>query len=117
MQLNQKTSALVLIDLQKGVLAMPVAPHAAAAVYDRSARLAQRFRSAGAPVVWVRVSFSQDRADALHSTVDQPADYASLPRGWDEFPEPPPPSDLVITKRRAFYLRRRACNFDGVGQV
>jgi nicotinamidase-related amidase len=30
MQLAAKNSALVLIDLQKGVLAMPVAPHSAA---------------------------------------------------------------------------------------
>src|SRR5271170_7827547 len=116
MHLDPKTSALVLIDLQKGVLAMPVAPHPASAVYDRSMRLARRFRSAGAPVVWVRVSFSQGRADAPRSTVDQPTNYASLPPGWDEFPEPLPQSDLVITKRQwgAFYgteldlqLRRR----------
>ena len=48
MQLNAKNTALVLIDLQKGVLAMPVVPHAAAAVYERSTLLAQRFRDAGA---------------------------------------------------------------------
>lgn len=116
MQLDPKTSALVLIDLQKGVLSRSVAPHPAAAVYDRSMRLAQRFRSAGAPVVWVRVSFSRDWADALRSTVDQPTNYTSLPPGWDEFPESPQPSDLIITKRQwgAFYgteldlqLRRR----------
>src|SRR5271156_3974602 len=126
MQLDPKTSALVLIDLQKGVLAMPLAPHAAAAVYDRSARLVQRFRSAGAPVVWVRVSFSRDGADAPRSMVDQPTDYASLPGGWDEFPEPPPPSDLVITKRHwgAFYgteldlqLRRRGVHTIVLGGI
>ena len=44
MQLNAKNTALVLIDLQKGVLAMPVVPHTAAAVYERSILLAQRFR-------------------------------------------------------------------------
>ena len=116
MQLDAKTAALVLIDLQKGVLAMPVAPHPAAAVNERSMRLAQRFRAAGSPVVRVRVSFSRDLADALRPPVDQPTNYASLPPGWDEFSEPPQPSDLVITKRQwgAFYgteldlqLRRR----------
>lgn len=116
MQLDAKTAALVLIDLQKGVLAMPVAPHPAAAVNERSMRLAQRFRAAGSLVVRVRVSFSRDLADALRPPVDQPTDYASLPPGWDEFSEPPQPSDLVITKRQwgAFYgteldlqLRRR----------
>jgi nicotinamidase-related amidase len=126
MQLNPKTTALVLIDLQKGVLAMPVAPHPATAVYDRSMRLAQRFRSTGGPVVWVRVSFSHDKADAPRPTVDQPTNYASLPSGWDEFPEPLPPSDLVITKRQwgAFYgteldlqLRRRGINCIVLGGI
>ena len=117
MQLSAKNTALVLIDLQKGVLAMPVAPHAAAAVYERSMLLAERFRSAGALVVRVRVSFSGDLADTLRPPVDQPTNYASLPPGWDQFPDSPPPSDLIITKRQwgAFYgteldlqLRRRA---------
>jgi nicotinamidase-related amidase len=116
MQLNAKTTALVLIDLQKGVLGMSVMPHPAAEIYERSMGLAQRFRAAGAPVVRVRVSFSSDLADALRPQVDQPTNYASLPLGWDEFPEPVQPSDLVITKRQwgAFYgteldlqLRRR----------
>jgi len=37
MQLNAKTTALVLIDLQQGVLAMPVAPHPAGEVYAGAA--------------------------------------------------------------------------------
>jgi nicotinamidase-related amidase len=116
MQLEAKTTALILIDLQKGVMAMPVAPHSAAAVYERSMRLAGRFRAAGAPVVRVRVSFSGDFADALRLPVDRPTDYSSFPPGWDEFPEALAASDLAITKRQwgAFYgteldmqLRRR----------
>ncbi len=116
MQLDPKSTALVLIDLQKGVLAMPVAPHPAAEVYERSLRLVQRFHAAQAPVVWVRVSFAADLADAPHLPVDQPSNYAALPAGWDEIPGPPHASDLIITKRHwgAFHgteldlqLRRR----------
>jgi len=116
MQLVAKTSALILIDLQRGVLAMPLAPHSAAAVYERSMRLADRFRAASGLVVRIRVSFSRDLADAPRSPVDQPMKHGALPPGWDEFPEPPDPSDVVITKRHwgGFYgteldlqLRRR----------
>ena len=117
MQLNAKTSALVLIDLQKGILGMPVAPHSAAEVFERSMRLAQRFRAAGAPVVRVRVSFGKDHALELRQPVDRPSNVAALPAGWDEFPDQPErDGDLVVTKRQwgAFYgtdlelqLRRR----------
>jgi nicotinamidase-related amidase len=116
MQLDAKSTALVLIDLQKGVMAMPVAPHSSTVVYESSMRLAERFRAARAAVVRVRVSFSSHLADALRLPVDQPTNYAALPPGWDEFPDPPQPSDVLITKRQwgAFYgteldlqLRRR----------
>jgi nicotinamidase-related amidase len=126
MQLDPKRTALVLIDLQKLVLAMPLAPHSAAAVYERSMRLAQRFHAVKAPVVWVRVSFSPDLADAPVVPVDQPTNYAAMPPGWDEFPEPPGPSVLVITKRQwgAFYgteldlqLRRRGVRCIVLGGV
>jgi len=66
----RKSTVLVLIDLQKGVLAMPVAPHPATEVYQRSMQLAQRFRAAGAPVVRVRVSFAGDFTDAHRLPVD-----------------------------------------------
>jgi len=116
MQLTAKSTALVLIDLQRGVLAMPVQPHPAPEIYARSMALAQRFRAAGGLVARVRVSFSHDLTDALRNPVDQPTNYAALKSGWDEFPDAPDASDLVITKRNwgAFYgteldlqLRRR----------
>ena len=116
MQLNTKTTALVLIDLQKGVLARPLLPHPATTVYARSKALASRLRAAGGPIVWVRVSFASNFADAPRASVDQPSEMGSLPAGWDEFPEALPPSDLMVTKRQwgAFYgtdldlqLRRR----------
>jgi nicotinamidase-related amidase len=115
-ELSAKHTALVLIDLQQGVLAMPTVPYDARTIYERSMHLAERFRSAGALVIWVRVSFSRDLADAPRHPVDQPTNYSALPPGWDQFPEPRHPSDLVITKKQwgAFYgteldlqLRRR----------
>jgi nicotinamidase-related amidase len=116
MQLDAKTTALVLIDLQKGVLAMPVLPYPAATIYARSLQLAPRFRAAGSPVVWVRVSFASDFADAPRAQVDQPTNYGALPPGWDEFPHSLEPTDVAVTKHQwgAFYgtdldlqLRRR----------
>lgn len=116
MKLNTKTTALVLIDLQKGILAVPVLPNPASTVYARSKALASRLRAAGGPIVWVRVSFASNFADALRTRVDQPHHMESLPADWDEFPEALPPSDLMVTKRQwgAFYgtdldlqLRRR----------
>jgi nicotinamidase-related amidase len=116
MQLTPTDTALVLIDLHKAVLAMPVAPHAAADVYQRSMVLARRFRESGALVIWVRVSFAANLADAFRPPVDQPSSYAALPPGWDELPEPLPAGDLLITTRHwgAFHgteldlqLRRR----------
>src|SRR6202012_4129315 len=91
--------ALVLIDLQRLVLSMPVVPHWAAAIYERSMKLAERFRAAGSAVVQVRVSFAADFADAPRQLVDQPSKWQALQPGWDEFPQPPPPSDIIVTKR------------------
>lgn len=116
MQLNPNNSALVLIDLQNGVLGRSVAPYPAAEIYARSLRFAEQCRGAGALVVRVRVSFSADLKDAPRAPVDVPMDYSALPVGWDEFPQPPHTADLIVTKRQwgAFYgtdldlqLRRR----------
>ena len=126
MHLNSKDTALVLIDLQNGVLSMPVQPHSAATVYERSKTLTARLRAAGGPIVWVRVSFAADFADAPRARVDQPSHMGSLPKGWDEFPEQLHPSDLSVTKHQwgAFYgtdldlqLRRRGVNTIVLGGI
>jgi nicotinamidase-related amidase len=117
MKLNAKTTALVLIDLQKGILGRPLAPHSGEQVFAGATALSERFRAAGAPVVRVRVSFAADFADALNTPVDQPFSAAGMPKDWDQFPDHPEQhGDLVVTKRQwgAFYgtdlelqLRRR----------
>ena len=57
-------SALVVIDLQKGVLGIDTRPHSSVEVLERSKALAAAFRARGLPVVLVRVSFAPDGADA-----------------------------------------------------
>ena len=110
--------ALVVIDLQKGIVARQTAPHSSADVVARSAQLANRFRQIGAPVVLVHVAFAKDRSDALKQPVDSPNPPAQLPADWSDFvPEiGPRDGDIIITKRQwgAFYgtdldlqLRRR----------
>jgi nicotinamidase-related amidase len=85
MKLNTKTTALVLIDLQKGVLARPLLPHPASTVYARSKDLASRLRAAGGPIVWVRVSFASNFADAPRARVDPKSDLMVTKRQWGAF--------------------------------
>jgi nicotinamidase-related amidase len=110
-------SALVLIDLQRGITALPVV-HDAEAVVARGARLADAFRARGLPVVLVRVTPSPDGGDALAPRADAAGPrVAPSPDFADLRPEVGPrDGDLVITKRGwdAFYgteldlqLRRR----------
>lgn len=116
--LDPASTALVLIDLQKGIVARDTAPHAAADVVANAVRLAERFRGVGAPVILVRVSYAADLSDALAPPVDTPPPASTRSADWDQVvPElGPREGDLVVTKRNwgAFYgtdlelqLRRR----------
>jgi nicotinamidase-related amidase len=117
--LDPKASALILIDLQRGILATPVAPHPAAELLPRASALADRFRAVGAPVFPVHVAFSADFADSPRQSVDQPTQWppGGLPADWFAFAEGiAAPGDIIIAKRQwgAFYgtelelqLRRR----------
>jgi len=118
-RLDPKTTALVLIDLQNGIVGMPLEPRPGTEIVAKARPLIEQFRAAHAPVVLVRVDFSPDFADALKQTVDQPLTRGtgSLPPGWSTFAEGlEQPGDIIITKRQwgAFHgteldlqLRRR----------
>src|SRR5580704_3042636 len=118
-ELDPQTSALALIDLQKGILGYALTPITSQALLARGQALAERFRVAKATVVLVNVAFSQDGADMLRQQVDEvsPVPAGGFPAGWNEFPPGLMQSgDLQITKRQwgAFYgteldlqLRRR----------
>ena len=115
------TTALVVIDLQKGIVVRDTKPHTAADVVARSAKLANAFRERKLPVVLVHVVFAKDRSDALKQPVDSPNPPVQLPPDWSDFvPEiGPRDGDIVIAKKQwgAFYgthldlqLRRRNVN-------
>ena len=115
-QLDSRT-ALVLIDLQKGITALPTETPADLIV-ERAAQLALAFRERNLPVVRVRVAFSPDGGDVLRARVDAPPPSVPRPADWAELRDEigNGATDILITKRQwdAFYgteldlqLRRR----------
>ncbi|WP_433714217.1 hydrolase [Nocardia sp. CA-084685] len=115
--LDERT-ALVVIDLQHGIVSAPRQPHSAAAVVENSAALAHAFREHDLSVVLVRVSFAPDGADQAKGRNEFPFPGARPPEGWDRIVDEITghPEDIHVTKRNwgAFYgtdldlqLRRR----------
>src|ERR1700686_3008033 len=88
-KLDPQTTALVLVDLQQGILGFAKAPRSAESVLMASATLAKCFREIGAPVVLVRGGWSDDFGDALKQPVDQPVTLPAggLPSTWWDIPE------------------------------
>ena len=129
LSLDAKTTALVLIDLQRGIVSRDTKPYAAADVVARGAKLARRFRETGGMVVLVHVGYSADDGDRLKPVTDAPpAISGPLPPDWSELvPElERSPSDVVVLKRQwgAFYgtqldlqLRRRGVRTIVIGGI
>jgi len=99
LKLDPATTALILIDLQHGIVGMQTSPHPASSVLEKAASLARAFRRSTATVIYVRV----DLANRVHVPAD---------RSHGDPHNPPPPiaselvpasgvqsGDLVITKR------------------
>ena len=115
--LDPATTALVLIDLQRGITAIPTQPRPSSEVIRNAVRLAQAARARGALVALVRVSFAEDGADMLRTDTEEPPPSGLRQTGWDEIVvELAPTADVIVTKRQwgAFYgtnldleLRRR----------
>lgn len=115
--LDPKT-ALVVIDLQKGILGMSTV-HPAREVLARSVTLVDGFRAADRPVVLVRVGWAPHRADALKPRTQAAQAPGNLPADFFEYADElhaDPARDVLVHKRQwgAFYgtdldlqLRRR----------
>lgn len=115
--IDKGKTALVVIDLQKGITAMPSRPYTAQEVISNASKLVNAFRKNNMPVFLVHVDITSETRLLVISdqTFSRPT---PPPPDWAEFvPElAPAPGDIVITKRQwgAFYgteldlqLRRR----------
>lgn len=116
--IDKTKTALVVIDLQKGIVAGDRAPHSSEEVVKNASSLADAFRKNGMPVFLVRVTPSPDGKDGLHPAADAAMQRPTPPPDWAEIVPAmgPKEGDFVITKRQwgAFYgteldleLRRR----------
>jgi nicotinamidase-related amidase len=102
--------ALIVIDLQKGIVALPTV-HPIAGVIDNAVRLVRAFRKRGFPVILVNVTGRAPGRVEASFNFSPPADWAELIPELDR-----QPSDYTVTKENvgAFYgtaleriLRRR----------
>jgi len=90
------TAALIVIDLQKGIVGLPTA-HPTTKIVARSAKLARAFRERGLPVMLVNVTGA-----APGRTDVGPRNLSSLPADWAELvPElEQQPGDYLVSKQR-----------------
>ena len=102
---DAKKTALVVIDLQNGIVGRPgLAPHAGVDVVARARELADALRARGGTVVWVHVLLNEivrTPADAVQpAPTNLPAGASELVDGLGIQPE-----DVVVAKRQqgAFY--------------
>ena len=95
-----KRSALVLIDLQKGILALPTLL-SQDDIKNRAKRLAAAFRASALPVVRVKLAWSGDGGDLPPGRALIPGPESAPPAAYSEFPDdfPPQPGDIILVKR------------------
>lgn len=98
LNIDPKTSALILVDLQNVTMAMDVAPYSTKHVLINAARLARRCREKEIQVVLVKVGSS--RGMRLPAPIDAPFPSFPLPERWNEFPAElgNVETDIVVTK-------------------
>ena len=122
LNIDKSKTALVVIDLQKGVVGRETKPYTANSVVANAAKLADVFRSNNMPVFLVRVTPSPDMKDGLNPIADRKTQWGgNMKPDWNEIVNElgPKTNDFVITKHQwgAFYgteldlqLRRRNIN-------
>ena len=94
------TTALVLIDLQQGIVAMDTAPRSSSQVVAGAKDLAARFREVGAPVVLVHVGFRTDgEKPPMHVDKPMAIPAGGTPSEWMQLvPGLHQDGDIVVLK-------------------
>ncbi len=119
LKINIQKTAIVVIDLQKGITQMPTEPHSTKTVIENTVKLVEASRKNEMPVFLVHVTPSPDLKDSLHPISDTSFQMKSYDPSWSEYvPELKVQSgDFQIIKHQwgAFYgteldlqLKRRA---------
>src|SRR5664279_5376062 len=107
LKINIEKTALVVIDLQKGITSIQTEPYPAGVVIANAAKLLTAVRKNNMPVFLVHVTPSPDMKDALHPVSETSFTRSGNNPGWSEFvPELNiQPGDFLITKHQwgAFY--------------
>lgn len=125
--LKADKTALVLIDLQNGIVNRELAPYSGGKVVENASKLINAFSEKGAFVVLVRVS-TTDGKDMVKPKTDLEANAMKYPEGWDILvPEISNTKNAhIVTKRQwgAFYgtdldlqLRRRGIDTIVLGGI
>ncbi|MDZ7283629.1 hydrolase [Sphingomonas sanguinis] len=96
--LDPQTTALILIDLQQGILPYAGGPRSGEEVVATAKPLAARFREAGAPVVLVHVGFTPETMPSQN--VDRPSlpPEGTPPEFSELVPDLRQPGDIVVLK-------------------
>lgn len=125
--INFKNTALILIDLQNGILSMDTAPHSTETVLNNAERLIQKFRDNDGFIAFVRVNF-HDGKDALNPKLAEKQLPGKPGKDFSEFPErfKMTEQDYIVNKRgfSAFFgtdldlqLRRRGIDNIIIGGI
>jgi len=100
LELDPRSTALVVVDLQNFTVAMNTVPTPAPKVLDNSVRLAEACRAAGIAVVLVRVGHEDHAVPSLQPRIDKGFSGFEFPPGAKEIPEElgPRKGDIVVDK-------------------
>jgi nicotinamidase-related amidase len=126
LSIDRNSTALILIDLQKGIVGRDTSPYKASDVVANAVRLVKKFRENNMPIFFVHVDFKN--AMPLMVESDSSIGRGNPPADWTEFVDDlgVTENDMIVTKRQwgAFYgtdleqqLRRRKINTIVLGGI